>query len=67
MKIPKYVKETIVQLSNNSKKGRELNKKLKEQLDKIGVDQDTPEFMWAFGYVEGDCSPKTLIDYLEEL
>jgi hypothetical protein len=67
MKIPKYLKDTVYQMSRLAKKQINLNRKLNKQLDKLGIDRDTDEFMWAFGYVEGDCSPEPLIQYLEEL
>lgn len=67
MKIPKYLKDTLYQMSNLAAKQRKLNVILNKQLDKLGVDKDDEMFVWAFGYVEGDCSPEPLIQYLEEL
>ena len=67
MKIPKYVKEHIRKMSDLARKQQIMNNQLTDYLEKLGVDMDYGEFEDAFSYVEGDCYPDALIDYLEEL
>ena len=67
MKIPKYLVEHIYKMSDQARKLQHMNIKLNEYLDKLGIDKDTEEFEDAFSYVEGDCYPNALIDYLRGL
>lgn len=67
MKIPKYLKEHISKMSKTARKLQYMNVRLNEYLDKLGINKDTEEFEDAFSYVEGDCYPWALINYLEEL
>lgn len=67
MKIPKYVKEHIRKMSDLARKQQIMNNQLTTYLEKLGVDMDCDEFEAVFSYVEGDCCPDILINYLEEL
>lgn len=67
MRIPKYVKEHIRKMSDLARKQQIMNNQLTTYLEKLGVDMDCGEFEDVFSYVEGDCCPDILIDYLEEL
>ena len=67
MKIPNYVKEHICNMSKTARKLQHMNIKLNEYLDKLDIDKDNEDFEDAFSYVEGDCYPWALINYLEEL
>ena len=67
MKIPKYLIEHIYKMLDMARKLQVMNNKLNTYLDKLGVDKDTEEFEDAFSYVEGDCYPNALIDYLRSL
>jgi hypothetical protein len=67
MKIPKYVKDHIRKMSDLARKQKIMNNQLTTYLEKLGVDMDCGEFEDVFAYVEGDCCPEILIDYLGEL
>lgn len=67
MKIPKYIVEHICKMSDQARKLQVMNNKLNTYLDKLGIDKDTKEFEDAFSYVEGDCYPWALVDYLRSL
>ena len=67
MKIPKYVKDHICRMADLARKQQIMNNQLTTYLDKLGVDMDCKEFEDCFSYVEGDCCPEILIEYLEEL
>lgn len=67
MKIPKYLIEHICKMSDTARKLQVMNTQLNGYLDKLGIDKDTEEFEDAFSYVEGDCYPWTLIEYLKGL
>ena len=54
-------------MSDLARKQQIMNNQLTDYLDKLGVDMDCGSFEDAFAYVEGDCCPDILIDYLEEL
>lgn len=67
MKIPKYVKDHIYKMADLARRQQIMNNQLTTYLDKLGVDMDCDRFEDAFSYVEGDCYPDALINYLEEL
>jgi hypothetical protein len=67
MKIPKYLINHIYKMSDTARKLQIMNNELNTYLDKLGIDKDTEEFEDAFSYVEGDCYPNALIDYLRGL
>ena len=67
MKIPEYIRDHIRKMSDLARKQQIMNNQLTTYLDKLGVDMDCKEFEDCFSYVEGDCYPDALIDYLEEL
>ena len=67
MKIPKYLVEHIYKISDTARKLQVMNNELNIYLDKLGIDKDTEEFEDAFSYVQGDCYPNALIDYLRSL
>jgi hypothetical protein len=67
MKIPKYLINHICEMSDTARKLQVMNNELNTYLDKLGIDKDTEEFEDAFSYVEDDCYPWALIDYLRSL
>lgn len=70
MKIPKRLKQVAEQIAKTAEKQKRLNRELSEMLDNLGVDTSGLSgdgFFSAIGYLEGDCDPQPLFDYLEEL
>ena len=67
MKVPKYLIEHICKMSSTARKLQKMNIKLNEYLDKLDIDKDNEDFEDAFSYVEGDCYPWALVNYLKEL
>ena len=53
-------------LVQTAKTARDLNRRLSVMFDSIGIDESDPEFVAAFGYLEGDCDEKPLLDYIQE-
>ena len=53
-------------IAQTAKTARDLNRRLSAMLDSIGIDEGDPEFEAAYGYLEGDCDEKPLIEYVKE-
>ena len=53
-------------IAQTAKTARDLNRRLSAMLDSIGIDESDPEFEAAYGYLEGDCDEKPLIEYVKE-
>ena len=70
MKVPQKVKNKALQIARHAQKQRELNIELSKMLDELGVDTSGAkgsEFFDVIGYLEGDCDPQPLLQYLESL
>ena len=53
-------------IAQTAKTARELNRQLSEMLESAGIDTDSVDFVSAYGYLEGDCDEKPLIEYVKE-
>lgn len=57
---------TATAIAQTAKTARELNRQLSEMLESAGIDTDSIDFVSAYGYLEGDCDEKPLIEYVRE-
>ena len=53
-------------IAQTAQTARELNRQLSEMLETAGIDTDSVDFVSAYGYLEGDCDEKPLIEYVKE-
>ena len=53
-------------IARTAQKARELNRQLSEMLESAGIDTNSVDFVSAYGYLEGDCDEKPLIEYVKE-
>lgn len=53
-------------IAQTAQTARELNRQLSEMLEDAGIDTDSVDFVSAYGYLEGDCDEKPLIEYVRE-
>jgi len=53
-------------IAQTAQTARELNRQLSEMLEDAGIDTDSVDFVSAYGYLEGDCDEKPLIEYVKE-
>lgn len=67
MKIPKRLRQVAEQIARNAERQRRLNAELNNLLENMGVDLGNEDLTDPIAYLEGDCSPQPLFDYLEEL
>ena len=51
-------------IARTAQKARELNRQLSEMLESAGIDTNSVDFVSAYGYLEGDCDEKPLIEYV---
>ena len=60
--------ETMAGVTNGTGIGNPSNRvqELAEMLEDAGVDTDSVDFVSAYGYLEGDCDEKPLIEYVKE-
>ena len=67
MIVSKHIKDKIAEMAHINLKNRELSLYILSYLeDKKGVDTDSEKFRDAWSYIEGDCSPYEIIQYLEK-
>ena len=57
---------TATAIAQTAKTARELNRQLSEMLESAEIDTDSIDFVSAYGYLEGDCDEKPLIEYVRE-
>lgn len=65
MKVTKRLINIANQIARNAERQRELNARLNDELEKMGVDTDDDRITEVIAYLEGDCTAQPLIDYLE--
>ena len=53
-------------IAQTAQTARELNRQLSEMLEDAGIDTDSVDFVSAYGFLEGDCDEKPLIEYVKE-
>ena len=57
---------TATAIAQTARTARELNRQLSEMLESAEIDTNSVDFVSAYGYLEGDCDAKPLIEYVEE-
>ena len=53
-------------IARTAQTARELNRQLSEMLESAGIDTNSVDFVSAYGFLEGDCDEKPLIEYVKE-
>lgn len=53
-------------IAQTAQTARELNRQLSGMLEDAGIDTDSVDFISAYGFLEGDCDEKPLIEYVKE-
>ncbi|MBE6666788.1 MAG: hypothetical protein E7607_00560 [Ruminococcaceae bacterium] len=53
-------------IAQTAKTARDLNRRFSAMMDSIGIDESDPEFEAAYGYLEGDCDEKPILEYIQE-
>ena len=67
MKVPNKVKQIAERIAKIGIERRELCSVLIAELEKLGIDTEDKYFVDSvWSYLEGDCSTRNLIQYLED-
>lgn len=67
MRVTKKIRDIANKIADNARKQRRLTNQLTAELEKQGFDIDDKDVIWAWGFLEGDCSAEPLLGILEDM